>query len=92
MRPDQQTIWLCRHGTRADFVDPSWIGDNPPLSGDGVRQAIETGARLKDETINHLFASPFLRTLETAHYIAEAINLEIKVEYGASEWLCTRKR
>ena len=28
-----------------------------------------------------------LRTIETAHHIAEALNLPIKIEHGASEWL-----
>ena len=83
----RQTIWLCRHGNRIDFVDPSWKGDDPHLSADGIIQAKETGLRLKEEGIEHLFTSPFLRTIETAHHIAEALDLPIKIEHGASEWL-----
>ena len=83
----RQTIWLCRHGNRIDFVDPSWKGDDPPLSEDGVIQAKETGLRLQGEGIAPLFTSPFLRTIETAHHIAEALDLSIKIEHGASEWL-----
>ena len=82
-----QTIWLCRHGNRIDFVDPSWKGDDPHLSDDGIIQAKETGLRLKGEGIQHIFTSPFLRTIETAHYIAEALDLPIKIEHGAAEWL-----
>jgi broad specificity phosphatase PhoE len=82
-----QTIWLCRHGNRIDFVDPSWKGDDPPLSADGIIQAQETGLRLQGEGIQYIFTSPFLRTIETAHYIAEALDLPIKIEHGASEWL-----
>ena len=86
-RDGHQTIWLCRHGNRIDFVDPSWKGDDPPLSADGIIQAQETGLRLQGEGIQHIFTSPFLRTIETAHYIAEALDLPIKIEHGASEWL-----
>jgi broad specificity phosphatase PhoE len=39
------------------------------------------GSRVKVST------SPFLRTIETAHHIAEALDLPIKIEHGASEWL-----
>jgi len=81
------STWLCRHGNRMDFVDPSWKGKDAPLSPDGVVQARETGRRLRREGIRHVFASPFLRTVETAFHIAEALDLLIKVEHGACEWL-----
>lgn len=84
---DHQIIWICRHGNRIDFVDPSWKGSDPHLSADGVVQAKETGIRLCNEGIQHIFASPFLRTVETAHHIAEALDLSIKIEHGACEWL-----
>jgi len=83
----RQDIWICRHGNRIDFVDPSWKGSDPPLSPDGVVQAKETGIRLRNEGIQHIFSSPFLRTVETAHYIAEALDLSIKIEQGVCEWL-----
>ena len=83
----RQVVWICRHGNRIDFVDPSWKGSDPHLSADGVVQAKETGIRLRNEGIQHIFASPFLRTVETAHYIAEALDLSVKIEHGACEWL-----
>jgi broad specificity phosphatase PhoE len=43
--------------------------------------------RLTVEGIAHLFASPFLRTVETAHHVAAALDLSIKIEPGLSEWL-----
>ncbi len=82
-----QVIWICRHGNRIDFVDPSWKGPDPHLSPDGVTQAKKTGRRLWNEGIQHIFASPFLRTIETAHHIAEALDLSIKIEHGVCEWL-----
>ena len=86
----EQTIWICRHGNRIDFVDPSWRqrnGHDPHLSEDGVRQALETGVRLQGEGIQRIFCSPFLRTVETAHHIAEILDLPVLIEHGAIEWL-----
>ncbi|MBD2068289.1 histidine phosphatase family protein [Leptolyngbya sp. FACHB-671] len=87
-----QTVWIARHGNRQDFVDSSWHRTaerpfDPGLSADGILQAKELGKRLQGEKIVHIFASPFLRTIETAHYVAEALDLSIKVESGLSEFL-----
>lgn len=82
-----QNIWLCRHGNRIDMVDPTWKGSDPWLSDDGVVQARQTGQRLRREPIRHIFASPFLRTVETASHIAAALDLPIKLEAGLGEWL-----
>ena len=48
---------------------------------------METGTRLRHEGIEHIFASPFIRTVETAYHIAEALDLSVKIEHGAHEWL-----
>lgn len=82
-----QNIWLCRHGNRIDRIDRSQRGPDPRLSEDGIVQARETGQRLLGENIRYIFASPFLRTVETAHYIAETLNLSVKIEAGLGEWL-----
>ena len=86
-----RTIWIARHGNRFDFVDPEWFNTaprryDPPLSEDGLLQTYQIGKRLKSETINHIFASPFLRTIQTAHQIADILDLPIKLEAGLSEW------
>lgn len=86
-----KTIWIARHGNRADFVDRSWPQTaarphDPPLSADGHIQAQQLGKRMKGEPIRHLFASPFLRTLETASHVAEHLKLPIKIEHGAGEF------
>jgi broad specificity phosphatase PhoE len=83
----KQEIWICRHGNRIDFIDPTWVGHDPHLSSDGMLQAEATGRRLKGEPIHHIFASPFLRAVQTANCIAEELDLDIKIEYGFSEWL-----
>lgn len=87
-----QIIWIARHGNRIDFVNPEWFNTaerryDPPLSDDGVVQASQLGQRLKTENIAHIFASPFLRTVQTANQIAEALDLPIKLESGLSEFL-----
>jgi broad specificity phosphatase PhoE len=86
-----QTIWIARHGNRLDFVNPEWFNTaarryDPPLSDDGFVQARELGIRLQNENIQHIFASPFLRTIQTANEIAQILDLPIKLEAGLSEW------
>ncbi len=87
-----QTVWIARHGNRQDFVDLDWQRKSdrpydPHLAHDGIIQARELGHRLQHEPIAHIFASPFLRTVETAHYVAEAVDLPIKLEAGFGEHL-----
>ena len=86
-----QTVWIARHGNRLDFVNPEWFNTatkryDPPLSEDGLVQATELAQRLKSENINHIFASPFLRTIQTANEVAKVLQLPIKLESGLSEW------
>jgi broad specificity phosphatase PhoE len=87
-----QTVWIARHGNRLDFVDPRWYLTaphpfDPPLSEDGLVQACKLGERLKPEGIARIYSSPFLRALETAHQVAECLDLPVGIEQGASEWL-----
>jgi broad specificity phosphatase PhoE len=86
-----QTVWIARHGDRLDFVNPEWFNTairryDPPLSDNGFIQAAELGQRLKSENIKHLFASPFLRTIQSANEVAQIINLPMKLEAGLGEW------
>jgi len=87
-----QTIWITRHGNRYDFVNPDWfikakLPYDPPLAEDGILQAQELGQRLKSENITHIFSSPFLRTVQTAHEVAAILDLPVKLEAGLGEWL-----
>lgn len=87
-----QTVWIARHGNRLDFVNPEWFNTaerpyDPPLSEDGLVQAKQLGQRLIGEGIVHIFASPFLRAVQTANQVAETLDLTIKIESGLSEWL-----
>jgi broad specificity phosphatase PhoE len=87
-----QIVWIARHANRLDFVNPEWFNTaerryDPPLSPDGEEQAKLLAKRLKGEGIGHIFASPFLRTVQTAHAVSETIKVPVKVEAGLSEWL-----
>lgn len=87
-----QTVWIARHGNRLDFVNPAWFNTaerpyDPPLSEDGFIQAWQLAQRLTGVGIKHIFASPFLRTVQTANAVAELLDLPIKLESGLSEWL-----
>ncbi|MFW9257227.1 phosphoglycerate mutase [Nostoc sp. KVJ20] len=87
-----QIVWIARHANRLDFVNPDWFLTaerryDPPLSDDGMVQAQQLAQRLKKENIGHIFASPFLRTVQTANAVAEMLKLPIKLETGLSEWL-----
>jgi broad specificity phosphatase PhoE len=87
-----QTIWITRHGKRYDFVNPDWfitakLPYDPHLTEDGILQAQELGERLKSENISQIFSSPFLRTVQTAHEVAEILDLPVKLESGLGEWL-----
>ncbi len=91
-QPMTQIVWIARHANRLDFVNPDWFLTaerryDPPISDDGVIQAQQLAQRLKGESIAHIFASPFLRTVQTANQVAEVLDLPIKLESGLSEWL-----
>jgi broad specificity phosphatase PhoE len=88
-------IFLARHGNRQDFVDHDWLVTaeepyDPPLSADGVEQARRLGQRLAGEGIAAIIASPFLRTIQTAHHANEAIGVPIFLDPGFGEWLTER--
>ncbi|NCO75969.1 MAG: histidine phosphatase family protein [Cyanobacteria bacterium] len=84
-------VLIARHGNRFDFVYPQWFNTavrryDPPLSEDGIIHSSELAGRLKCENIDHIIASPFLRTIQTAHPVAQLLNLPIKLEAGLGEW------
>ncbi len=86
-----KTVWIARHGNRLDFVNPDWFNTaerryDPPLSEDGLIQAKQLGERLQNEKIGHIFASPFLRTIQTASEVAKLLDIPIKLEAGIGEW------
>ena len=83
-------VYLVRHGEREDgLTNVHWrLEDaNPGLTPVGVEQAHLTGRRLSERGVDHVFASPFHRTVETAAEIAAALGVQTRVEDGLSEVL-----
>ena len=88
----EKTVWIARHGHRFDFAYPEWFltADrryDPALSDEGFVQVQQLANRLKQEPIDHLFCSPFLRAIQTAHPISQLLDLPLKIERGLGEWL-----
>jgi len=76
-------------GTTAEgrlCFDEVLMGDNPPLTDCGIKQANVTARWLQREgSIRNLVVSPYTRTLQTALPLAEALALNLQVEYAVSE-------
>jgi transcription factor C subunit 7 len=94
--PSSRTVvYLIRHGARHDYANPAlWkatcarLGheaSDPPLSALGVKQAREVAEALKDEPIEAILSSPYLRVLQTAQPLAHALGLPLHVENGLAE-------
>ena len=98
-----KNIYFVRHGERMDWIDKTWIKTaerrlNPPLSSYGLQQADELGiyvAKLQPR-ITHIYASPFLRTIQTALQVANQLNknvsspnelTKIRLEPGFGEYM-----
>jgi broad specificity phosphatase PhoE len=86
------TVWLLRHGERQDSVDPDWASradrpHDPGLTATGREQARRTARRLAGESIDAVYASPFLRTVETADIVARELGLPVALEPGLGEHL-----
>eukprot|EP00754_Rhynchopus_humris_P044198 Rhum_TRINITY_DN3912_c0_g1::Rhum_TRINITY_DN3912_c0_g1_i1::g.12432::m.12432 len=83
-------VYLVRHGEREDgLTNVHWRLEDadPGLTPVGVEQAHLTGRRLSERGVDHVFASPFHRTVETAAEIAAALGVQARVEDGLSEVL-----
>lgn len=85
-------IYIARHGHREDYLGDAWRKTasrphDPGLSDLGHRQARELAERLRAANLQHIFASPFLRTVQTAHAVAEVAGCDLKIEHGICEWL-----
>lgn len=90
-------IVLVRHGERIDryleSIGQDWIStaprpQDPILSEGGSKDAYRVGTLLKGIGATRILCSPFIRTVQTAHYIAEALGLgenSVHVEYGLIE-------
>merc|ERR1719195_30835 len=96
----QDIVFLTRHGARIDKEDRGWLRkaghgrhDDPHLSQGGEVGSQELAARMleihQDTPVAHIVSSPFVRCVQTAQPVAEALGLPIKIEPGICEILQT---
>lgn len=90
---DMQTLWLIRHADRLDFIQPEWFETalcpyDSPLAAIGFDRAASLAHELSQAPVGQIFASPFLRTIQTAAPLARLLELSIQLEWGLCEWLC----
>ena len=93
-------IFLIRHGDRFDYANSSWLDraqqhgalvTDPPLSALGHRQAQETADHLvsllqcRSVQVTKILVSPYLRVLQTACPLSDALQLPLCIERGLSE-------
>jgi broad specificity phosphatase PhoE len=88
-----RTVWLMRHADRLDFIQPEWFETalypyDPPLAPIGLDWAISLAQDSSLSSIEQIFTSPFLRTIQTAAPLAKMLQLPIRLEWGLCEWLC----
>jgi broad specificity phosphatase PhoE len=88
-----QTLWLVRHAHRLDFIQPEWFDTatyryDPPLSAEGFDRSHSLAQQLRQVSIDRIYTSPFLRTIQTADPVARLLQLPIRLEWGLCEWLC----
>lgn len=90
-----EVVWIARHGHRQDYADLGWRKraerpHDPGLSAPGVVEAQDLAQGLQSEPIEHIVASPFLRTVVTAAHTATALNLPIHLEAGLGEHMSSK--
>jgi broad specificity phosphatase PhoE len=79
-------ISLVRHGQKQRDLG------NPPLTLFGQAQAKKTGEFFLGKDVSHIFASPLLRTQQTAQHISESVGIPFATNpllRERGEWLIT---
>jgi len=72
-------IFLIRHGATVLTAEDRFAGaTDVPLSDEGREQARRLGARLAQESITAVYASPLGRTVETAQLLAAPHGVEVQ--------------
>lgn len=79
-------IFLVRHGATTLTAEDRFAGaTDVPLSDEGRAQVRRLAARLSDDGITAVYASPLGRTVETASILAEPHKLEVQTRDGLRE-------
>jgi len=86
-------LCVVRHGERRDSVDPDWesVADrvhDPPLTELGRWAAWRVGRRFAEAgaSFDAVYASPFLRAVETADEICRELGATFELEPGLGEY------
>lgn len=66
-------IWLVRHADAYDDLDNA---TDPPLSARGRMQAQRLAERVNRSRPAAVYASPFRRAIETAHYLSDDVTVD----------------
>jgi len=69
-------ILLVRHGETIDNASHTFQTPSSPLSNDGNKQAERLAKRLSSADISDIICSDYLRTKQTASYMAQKIEVE----------------
>ncbi len=73
-------VYFIRHG-ESEANEKNIHQDNTPaLSKRGQRQALQVAERLKDVPLELIIASPFVRTIQTAEAIGNALSLPVETD------------
>jgi probable phosphoglycerate mutase len=79
-------IYLVRHGATVLSAEDAFAGETDvALSDEGREQARRLAERLRSEPLAAFYASPMVRTMETARILAEPHHLEVLPREGLRE-------
>lgn len=79
-------VYLVRHGATSLTAEDRFAGSSDvTLSDEGRRQVASLAERLKNETLDAIYASPLIRTMETARILATPHGLTPIAEPGLQE-------
>jgi broad specificity phosphatase PhoE len=89
--PENFSVILARHAApnRARTDIPYTVVPGPELTEQGLREAAQLGAFFAQAGVRRIFASPFERTLRTAHIAGAAVGVAPAVQADLSEWHTT---
>ena len=87
LAPDVTRLVLVRHGETEYNRDERWqgSGSDSPLTERGMEQARTAARSLAGVLFDALYASSLVRAVETAHVLAGALGLEVRVDDGLRE-------
>ncbi len=82
------TVYLIRHATpdwsRTDL--PYAVMPGPPLTPQGVDEAMQLGYFLREAGVAGVLTSPFERAIHTAQIAAGVVGMPVEPDEGLAEW------